>query len=231
MLCFCHPLMKGQGHWVQKYTLFSVNFTTGNGVSKFISFGYWGIVTMTVTLNLKITRDEYVTVKPPAHIQDRLQDCVTISNPSAIVKKCQDYWSFKTALWQHPDSFLTVARLPYDGYNSVMTVLWLRHDWKKKKSKFNVFFCPDRATIAKTASWQVHDCVTTMLWPHHNRVNSNVWREAANPRKNSLVRTNRSVAVRFFLVTPFFPCNTHKYLLWISYRFLFIFCKIYLTTI
>ena len=66
--------------------------------------------------------------KPAVRIQDCQEDCVTTANSDAVLRKCQDYWSFKTASRQPPDSFQKAARLPYDGYDSVVTVLRQRHE-------------------------------------------------------------------------------------------------------
>ena len=64
----------------------------------------------------------YSLVKPVAHIRDCQEDCVMTANRGAILRKCQEYWSFKTESRQPRDSFQTAARLPYDGYDGVVTV-------------------------------------------------------------------------------------------------------------
>ena len=76
-----------------------------------------------VNANSLLAYKSIMGLKPAAHIQDCQEDSVTTANRGAILRKCQDYWSFKTASRQPPDSFQMAARLPYDGYDSVVTVL------------------------------------------------------------------------------------------------------------
>ena len=74
-------------------------------------------------------------LKPASHIQDCQEDCVTTANRGAILRKCQDYWSFKTASRQFSDGSKTALRWVRQCCDGVATASRI-----KKNSKFNVFF-------------------------------------------------------------------------------------------